>query len=103
MDNGIHPAKIMEYGHSVSFYSGAQSILIPAGNLDDVLRIAHKYNVEILSLDEYYLHQGNRRPALNYLLSSNGPLPSELDRIYSDERYPGLHHYLYRIKSTNVP
>jgi 4-amino-4-deoxy-L-arabinose transferase-like glycosyltransferase len=99
-NNGYHPEKIMEYGHSVSFYSGAQSILFPAGNLDDLIRIAHKYNIDLLSLDEYYLHQGDRRPNLNFLLNSKTPPPPPLKLIYSDERYPGLHHYIYQIEDT---
>jgi 4-amino-4-deoxy-L-arabinose transferase-like glycosyltransferase len=99
LDNGYHPTRIMEYGHSVSFYSGAQSILIPTGSIEDVIRIAGKYNVDLISLDEFYLHQGNRRPELDYLLDSTHPAPPELNRIYVDERYPGLHHYIYRIRT----
>jgi len=101
LENGYRPKVIMEYGHSVSFYSGAKSILIPQGGIEDVIRIANKYGAEILSLDEFYVLRSNRRPQLVSLFSSTSPLPPQLERIYVDERYPELHHYLYRIHSTS--
>jgi hypothetical protein len=68
------------------------------GNVSDVVRIARKYGVEILSLDEFYNLRANRRPELDFLFSSTGPVPPDLVRIYSDERHPDLHHYLYLIR-----
>ena len=91
--------RIMEYGHSVSFYSGAQSILIPDGNLDDVIRIALKYGTDIISLDEFYVLRANRRPKIEYLFDTSKPTPPELQLIYSDTKYPGLHHFIYRIRT----
>jgi hypothetical protein len=98
IQNTGHPARIMEYAHSVSFYSGAQSILIPKGNVENVIRIAHRYDVHYLSLDEYYLHMGDRRPELDYLMDSHRNPPEGLKLLYFDERYPGLHHYIYEIE-----
>jgi 4-amino-4-deoxy-L-arabinose transferase-like glycosyltransferase len=97
--NDYHPDRIMEFRHSVSFYSGAQSILIPQGSLDDVVRIARKYGADLLSLDEQFLLLSNRRPELNFLFDSADPPPEILERIYMDERYPRMHHYIYRIRS----
>lgn len=92
------PGNIMEYGHSVSFYAGAQSILIPDGDLNDVIRIARKYDAPLLSLDEFYLLRANRRPQLNYLFDTEIDPPDGLVRIYTDERYPGLKHVIYLIE-----
>ena len=99
IDNGYHPDRIMEYAHSVSFYSGAQSILIPSGDLGDVIRIARKYNCELLSLDEFYVLRAHRRPEIEFLFDLNQPTPRELELIYSDSKYDGLHHVIYRIRT----
>lgn len=99
-ENGYcYPEKVMEYGHSVSFYLGTQSILIPRGDIEDVIRIARKYGTRLISLDQFYMQRANRRPELDWLFSSKVPPPPGLERIYSDETYPGLHHYIYRIDS----
>jgi 4-amino-4-deoxy-L-arabinose transferase-like glycosyltransferase len=94
----ITKSRIMEYGHSVSFYSGAQSILIPDGDLADLIAIARKYNVEFLSLDEFQLIREHRRPAIEFLFDTSLPPPNQLERLYIDEKYPGLHHVLYRFR-----
>ncbi len=99
LDNGYQRERIMEYAHSVSFYAGSQSILIPAGDLDDIIPIARKYDVEILSLDEFYVLRSHRRPEIEYLFDYENPVPPELERIYIDYTYPGLSHVLYRIRS----
>jgi len=98
IENGYHPDRIMEYAHSVSFYSGAQSILIPSGDLGDVIRIARKYNCELLSLDEFYVLRAHRRPEIEFLFDLNQPAPRDLELIYSDLKYDGLHHVIYRIR-----
>ncbi len=95
--SGYQPERIMEYAHSVSFYSGAQSILIPDGDLDDLTRIAREYDVDLISLDEFYVLRGNRRPEIEYLFSTNNPPYQGLERIYVDELHPGLKHVIYRI------
>ena len=97
--NGYGGQRIMEYGHSVSFYSGGQSILIPQGDLSEVIRIARKYGADILSLDEFYCLRAHRRPELEFLFDTSQPSPPELERIYHDERHAGLHHVIYRIRS----
>lgn len=99
LDQGYQPEKIMEYAHSVSFYSGAQSILIPQGSIEDVIRIAHKYDIEILSLDEFFVRRSHRRPEIEFLFDPDSKLPPELERIYVDETHNELHHFLYRIRS----
>lgn len=93
----LSETKIMEYGHSVSFYADTQSILIPDGDLESVLFIAKKYNARFLSLDEFYLLRANRRPQLNYLFETEKPPPVELERIYVDNTYSGLRHIIYRL------
>ena len=94
-----HPKRIMEYGHSVSFYSDAQSILIPQGDLHDVIRIARKYDVEFLSLDEFYVLRAHRRPEIEFLFDTDLRPPPELERLYLDPDYPGLKHVIYRIRT----
>jgi len=98
-ENCYMPERIMEYAHSVSFYSGAQSILIPSGDLDDVIRIARKYDVEWLSLDEFYVLRAHRRPEIEYLFDLSTPPPKELELVYSDYKYDGLGHVIYRIRT----
>lgn len=93
------PERIMEYGHSVSFCSGAQSILIPEGDLEDVIGIARKYDIDLLSLDEFYLLRAHRRPRIEYLFDIDDPAPPGLERIYIDDRFPELMHVIYRIRS----
>ncbi|MFH1675602.1 MAG: glycosyltransferase family 39 protein [bacterium] len=99
VDFNFERDRIMEYGHSVSFYSGVQSILIPDGDLDDVIRIARKYGTDILSLDEFYVLRAHRRPKIEYLFDLSKKTPPELVLIYSDTRYPGLHHFIYCIRT----
>jgi hypothetical protein len=99
LTNDYRPERIMEYAHSVSFYADAQSILIPEGDLEDVIRIARKYNTDLLSLDEFYCLRADRRPKLDYLFDLDEQCPPELERIYVDDRYPGLHHVIYRIRT----
>jgi len=101
--SGYHPRRIMEYAHSVSFYSGAQSILIPDGELEDVIRIARKYGADLLSLDEFYVLRAHRRPKIEYLFDTDEPAPRPLERIYVDDLYPGLRHIIYRIRSSQEP
>ena len=95
--------RIMEYAHSVSFYSGAQSILIPDGNLEDIVRIARKYDTELLSLDEFYCLRADRRPKINYLFDLDRPPPAGLERVYTDTENNQLRHVIYRIKSPDEP
>ncbi len=99
VEYGYQRERVMEYTHSVSFYSGAQSILIPDGDLDDVIRIARKFDTDILSLDEFYCLRANRRPKLNYLFDLDRPPPPELERIYVDSEHAELWHIIYRIRS----
>jgi len=103
VSNGYHPERIMEYGHSVSFYSGAQSILIPDGDLDDVISIARTYDVDLLSLDEFYVLRADRRPEIEYLFDTDSDIPGELELIYLDNNYAGLKHVIYRIHPVNEP
>ncbi|MCX6647486.1 MAG: glycosyltransferase family 39 protein, partial [bacterium] len=98
LNNGYHPSRIMEYGHSVSFYSGAQSILIPKGDLDDVIRIARKYDADLLSLDEFFVLRSHRRPEIEFLFNTDLEPPPELERIYVDDQFNELHHVIYRIR-----
>ena len=99
LDYGYHPSRIMEYGHSVSFYSGAQSILIPQGDLDDVIRIARKYNADLLSLDEFFVLRSHHRPDIEFLFNMDIEPPPEVERIYMDDKHNELHHVIYRIRS----
>jgi len=99
MSHDYSPGRIMEYGHSVSFYCGAQSILVPDADLESVISIARKYDIEILSLDEFYVLRANRRPEIEFLFDTESPPPVELERIYVDERFNGLKHVIYRIRT----
>jgi len=85
------PSPIIEYAHSVSFYSGAQSLQLPRADPPTLLRFARERGVKLLVLDDKFTIRRRKRPELNILFEpqrfSQEISDLGLKLVYHDTKY----------------
>lgn len=96
------PSPIIEYAHSVSFYTGVQSLQLPRVDVDTLVRFAFERHAKLVVIDERYTFRRRKRPELNEL---NNPDISQahdlftrgLDLVYKDTDVPDHRLYIYEV------
>ena len=62
------PSPIIEYAHSVSFYSGVQSLQLPRVDPPTLIRFAHDRGARLIVIDDKFTIRRRKRPELNILV-----------------------------------
>ena len=96
------PGPIIEYAHSVSFYSGVQSLQLPRVDVETLARFARKREIKLIVMDDKYTFRRRKRPELNALFDYDRSVDDikelGLELVYRDESYFEHRLYIYEVR-----
>jgi 4-amino-4-deoxy-L-arabinose transferase-like glycosyltransferase len=95
------PGPIIEYAHSVSYYSGVRSLQLPVTDVETLVRFARQHDAELIVIDDRFTMRRRTRPALSLLADPEryaGEIPGYgLKLVYVDDKYRDHHVYIYEV------
>jgi len=101
------PGPIIEWAHSVSFYSGVQSLQLPRVDIDTLARFARERGVKLIVIDDRYTFRKRKRPELNILAEPDRFAPEislrGLKLVYADNNYYEHRIFIYEILQGDYP
>lgn len=92
---------IIEFAHSVSFYSDVQSLQLPRVDVDTLVRFARERGVTLIVMDDKYTFRRRKRPELNMLADPDRfamqITEKGLKLVYRDEVHFEHRIYIYEV------